>query len=470
MTQQQEYDCISILQDDVFAYILDQETEVEKLNAKESYELIAKRLGVEKAFKARLKAFEKDNERLNAGLRHYEFDLERNKDGKVLNTTNNYLTILRSDKRFRGKLKLNELSDNPEKLVNGKPKEWTEVDDSKTKCYIEKEYSIYSEKKLYDALNIVFKENTYNPVKDIIESVEWDGVSRIYTILNKWLKVFDDAYSREVSRLIFAGGIHRLYDAGCKFDDMPVLIGTRQGEGKSTFVNWLAIQDDFFREVKEIEGQKGIEVLQGAWICEMGELLALTKTKEVEAVKAYITCRVDAYRKPYERRTTRNPRKCIFIGTTNKEQFLTDKTGNRRFYPVTVNCTGYELYEHEEEIRHDILQAWAEALRLYRENKLEQCANKELLDVIREHQENAVEEDYRKEIIRGYLEDKQETCIFDIWFNALDEKQNPRPKDSAEIGLILRQLNWENTSKNYRVAINGKSNTHKRWVNANLPF
>lgn len=461
---------ISILQDEIFAYILDQETEVEKLDAKEYYLRLAENLGVEKAFKNRLKAFEKDNERLNAGIKHYNFELERNKDGKVLNTTNNYLTILRSDERFKGRLMMNELSDNPEKVVKGKVVEWTDVDDSKTKCYIEKEYSIYNEKKLHDALNIIFKENTYNPVKDIIEGVKWDGTSRIYTLLSKWLKVTDDAYTREVCRLIFAGGIHRLYDAGCKFDDMPVLIGTKQGEGKSTFVSWLAIKDDFFREVKEIEGQKGIEVLQGAWICEMGELLALTKAKEVEAVKAYITCRIDAYRKPYERRTTRNPRKCIFIGTTNKEQFLTDKTGNRRFYPVTVRCTGYELYEHENEIKNDILQAWAEALHLYKQGDLEQCANKELLEIIRQRQEDAVEEDYRKEIIRGYLEGKVDTCIFDIWYNALDEKANPKPKDSSEIGLILRQLNWENTNKNYRVTINGKSNTHKKWVNNNLPF
>ena len=71
-------------------------------------------------------------------------------------------------------------------------------------------------------------------------------------------KCEDTPYVQEVSRLIFAGGIHRLYQSGCKFDDMPVLIGTKQGEGKSTLVRWLAMRDEYFTEVNEFDGQKGI--------------------------------------------------------------------------------------------------------------------------------------------------------------------------------------------------------------------
>ncbi len=154
------------------------------------------------------------------------------------------------------------------------------------------------------------------------------------------MKAEDNEYTREVSRLIFAGGIHRLYSPGCKFDDVPVLIGTSQGEGKSTIVRWLAIHDDHFTEVTEIDGQKGVEQLEGAWICEIAELLALTKAKEQEAVKSYIARLKDKYRKPWGKNTDELPRRCIFIGTTNNEQFLRDKTGNRRFYPVKVNSKG----------------------------------------------------------------------------------------------------------------------------------
>lgn len=466
MLEAKELTELQILQPEVFAEVLDLESEVERLELTEELQERAKALGVEAAFKRRLKAYQKDNERINAFVTQYDFYLERNKDGKVMNTTTNYLNILRNDQRFKGKLMLNELSDTPEKRVGEKIVAWSDVDDSKTRCYIEKTYGIFSEKKLYDALNIIFKENSYNPVKDIIEPVKWDGVERIHKLLHKWLGVENTAYTREVSRLIFAGGIHRLYNPGCKFDDMPVLIGTKQGEGKSTFVSWLALKDDFFTEVKEIEGQKGVEALQGTWICEMGELLALTKAKEVEAVKQYITCRVDTYRRPYERRTTKNPRKCIFIGTTNKEQFLTDKTGNRRFYPVTVNCSGYDLFDHKEEIQNDILQCWAEALYLYDQNKLPPYADRTLLKEIKEEQAKAVEDDYRVGLIESYLEKKDTTCILEIWSEALNEWGKPKPKDSAEIALILEKMDgWVNTKKTQRFKQYG---VQKAWVK--MPF
>lgn len=460
---------LQLLSEDTFIHLLDLESEVEKVELLEQLEERAKDLRLLQAFKRKYKAYVKDNDMANKNipLHDYGFTLDCTEKGGTANTSQNYLEILRNDKRFKDKLIMNELSDMPQKLQDGKIIDWTDVDDSKSRCYIEKKYGIHNEKKLHDALNIVFKENSYNPVKDIIERVKWDGKSRIHTLLIKWLGVEDTPYTREVSRLIFAGGINRLYDPGCKFDDMAVLIGTKQGEGKSSFVSWLALKEDFFTEVKEIEGQKGVEVLQGAWICEMGELLALTKAKEVEAVKAYITCRVDTYRKPYERRTTKNPRKCIFIGTTNKEQFLTDKTGNRRFYPVTVNCTGYELFEHKKEIQQDILQCWAEALGLYKQDKLPSYANKELIAEIRAEQEKAVEDDYRVGMIEDFLENKSETCILEIWEKALGETLlKPKPKDSSDIALILNKMpGWINTKKSKRFMEFG---VQKVWVK--MPF
>ena len=221
---------------------------------------------------------------------------------------------------------------------------------------------------------------------------------------------------------------------------MPVLIGTRQGEGKSTIVRWLALDDDFFAEVTEFEGQRGIEAIEGAWICEVSELLAMTKSKEQEAVKSYLTRLNDRYRMPFDRRVTDHKRKCIFIGTTNKEQFLSDKTGNRRFYPVRVWQTGYELYKNEKEIKSYILQCWAEALSLYRQGKLLPYADPALQEVIREKQQQSTQDDYREGMIRDFLENKNEVCVPMLWYEALGMRSDIRPtkKDSAEIGLIMQ--------------------------------
>ena len=280
----------------------------------------------------------------------------------------------------------------------------------------------------------------YHPVRDIIDSIKWDGQNRIETILIKWLKCEDTPYTREVSRLIFAGGINRIYNPGCKFDDVPVLIGLKQGEGKSTFVRWLAMEDKFFREVGEIDGQKGIEILDGAWICEMSELLALTKTKEVEAVKSYMTKTKDSVRRPYDRRLSERPRQCVFIGTTNKRQFLTDKTGNRRFYPVVVNSSGYDLFDNEDAIRHDIAQCWAEAKQRFDEGNLPAFADPTLRKPIQEAQADAAEDDWRDDPIKDYLDMRDKVCIREIWFEALGMPDNALPtrKDSNDIAVIIQ--------------------------------
>lgn len=68
----------------------------------------------------------------------------------------------------------------------------------------------------------------------------------------------------------------------------------------------------------------------------MAELTAAKKA-ETEAVKHFISKREDIYRVDYGKRVTKFPRQCVFFGTTNEMDFLKDKTGNRRFWPVMVD-------------------------------------------------------------------------------------------------------------------------------------
>lgn len=416
----------------------------------------AKELGLQAEMKKALRAyidadkqladeFKKANARKNATI-NLDFDGQ----GRPLSTIENFIKVLKNDAKFSG-LCFNMLTYSPEQIRNGKAEKWTDADDAETRRYIEKKYKFHSVQKCDDALRIIFAENQYHPIRDRIESIKWDGVSRIYDFLHKWTKCDDTPYTREVSRLIFAGGINRLYNPGCKFDDMPVLIGTKQGEGKSTLVRWLALSDTFFTEVNEFEGQKGIEAIEGAWICEVSELLALTKVKEQEAVKSFLTRLNDRYRMPFDKRTTDHQRQCIFIGTTNKEQFLTDKTGNRRFYPVIVHQSGYELFDAEKECRDYICQCWAEAKALYDKGKLKPYADKSLMKEIKIAQDEAVEDDYRVGMIEDFLSTHTETCILQLWKEALqNEFTKPTKKDSNDIALILQSLGWKRDEKTLR--------------------
>lgn len=449
------FDRDALFSREAFLSLMDVQEPEERARLQAVMEIRAQELGLAKQFKTVMKAYTAADEQLAAeykrinSRRRVKIDLDFDGNGRPLASINNFLQVIENDTKFDG-LYFNLLTYSPEQKRNGKMERWLDSDDAETRRYIEKQYGFHSAQKCDDALRIVFAKNQYHPIRDLVDSFEWDGQERIPHFLHTWTKCEDTAYTREVSRLIFAGGIHRLYNPGCKFDDMPVLIGTKQGEGKSTLVRWLALSDEYFSEVNEFEGQRGIENLEGAWICEVSELLAMTKTKEQEAVKSFLTRLNDRYRMPFDKRVTDHPRQCLFIGTTNKEQFLTDKTGNRRFYPVKVNQSGYDLFEHESEIKEYIRQCWAEAKAKFDEEEMKPYANRELISVIREQQEAAVEDDYRVGMIEDYLEMKNEICVLELWQNALKmgEFSKPSKKESNELGLIMQSMpEWEKQPK-----------------------
>ena len=369
----------------------------------------------------------------------------------------NFLLVMQNDDYFDG-IQFNLLSNCPEKRENdGTVRRWTDADDADARKYIEG-FGMYSPQKYDDALRIRFTETAYHPIRDYIETLKWDGIDRIEQFFQFAVKSDDTPYIREAARLIFAGGIQRLYNPGCKYDEMIVLVGTHQGEGKSTLVRWLAMQDQWFGEVSEIEGQRGIEGLEGKWILEIAELLAMVRAKEAEAQKAFITRQEDRYRHPFDKRVSAHPRQCIFIGTTNKAQFLTDKTGNRRYIPVKITQPGTQLYDREAEVKAYILQCWAEAYAKRQTKFMKPVIKLELLEDVRIEQEIATEDDYREGMISDYLDENgiTEVPIIELWEKALhkDAAFCPKPsrRDSNDIALILTKLGFERGKKSKRFA------------------
>jgi len=352
------------------------------------------------------------------------------------------------DLHYSGRLRKNVMTGRQEYFDSNEKvwKEWADVNDAQMRAWFQTNYGLYSERMLRDALEVYFNAHEANPLKDLLETLKWDGRPRIGSFLHEILQCDDTPYYREVSRLIFAGGIHRAYCPGCKFDEMVVLVG-KQGGGKSTIVRWLNMEDRFFREIKTITGKEGIEALRGVWIAEVAELMAMTRVREAEAVKAFITSQEDSYRPPYARHVETLPRRCTFIGTTNNAQFLSDRTGNRRFYPVHCKVDGYDLLSREKEIREYIRQCWAEALALFRKGELKPYADRSVLPFIREQQEDAMEDDWRIGAIRQYLDQmksdpRSTVSVIELWHTALGEPEESKPtrRDSIEITQILESM------------------------------
>lgn len=397
-------------------------------------------------------------------------EITYNKRGRPEATIDNFFLFMTREKEYQG-IRFNLMTNCAEiHEVDAAGKisitPWDDAAEAKSLNFFEREYNLYSPAKHDAALRIFFDLQRYNPLLDLVESLEWDGVNRCENFLRAWAKVEDTPYTREVSRLIFAGGINRLYSPGCKFDDVPVLVGTRQGEGKSSLVKWLALNDQYSAITKNMSGdQKSIEAIQGAWIVEISELAAF-KTTDTESLKAFCTKTSDKYRLPYDKTVSTFPRRCIFIGTTNNRQFLSDKTGNRRFYPVEVHSDGYALFNHEAEVRDYIAQCWAEARERFKAGNMPPVADPALIDVYREKQAEAMEDDWRVGVIEQYLNTKgagDRVCVKELFDHALyqDEHRQPTFRDSREVGEILDRLpGWTRLPK---VAKTGEYGAQRCW-------
>jgi hypothetical protein len=140
---------------------------------------------------------------------------------------------------------------------------------------------------------------------------------------------------------------------------MLILEG-EQGRKKSTALKVIAGEDFFTDTMPTIGDKDALLQIHGPWIIEVQELDAFDK-REATAVKSFMSVCRDRFRSPYGRTTKEHDRKNVFAGTTNRETYFSDETGNRRFWPVaTARDCDVVLLAAERD------QLWAEAVARYR--------------------------------------------------------------------------------------------------------
>lgn len=294
-----------------------------------------------------------------------KLDLNK-KTGECEPTQNNALLILRNDPALKDAFGYDLFNEVPKlrRDVPWRPKGsvktdgrgilWTDQDDAGLRWYMQLVWKFRSDNDLRSALEQAFHMNEFHPVRDYLQQLVWDGTERIDTLLQDAFGVEDNAYTRAVSRKWMCGAVARVMRPGVKFDCVPVLVGA-QGVGKSTFASLLA--KGWFNDSMINMGSKdGYESLRGSWIIELGELASL-KRQEVDSIKAFVAKQEDTYRAAYARRAATYPRQCVFIGSTNEAEFLKDRTGERRWWPVNV--------EHKldrQRLTEAVDQLWAEAV------------------------------------------------------------------------------------------------------------
>ena len=223
-------------------------------------------------------------------------------------------------------------------------------------------YGITGKEKILDGLAVYLRNHQVHGLKERLLQTQWDGVPRVDTLLQDYFGAVDSLYTREAMRKTLVGAVARILNPGVKFDTMLILSG-RQGLGKSTFFRFLGMEW-YSDSLGTFEGKDAAELLQGYWIIEAGELTGMTKS-EMNAVKQFLSKCDDIYRASYGRRTEKHPRQCIIVGTTNNQEFLTDVTGNRRFWPVDLTGEGRKKSIWGD-LPGEVEQIWAEAVARYR--------------------------------------------------------------------------------------------------------
>jgi predicted P-loop ATPase len=409
--------------------------------------------------------------------------------GMPAKTIDNIIIILENDPLLKNKTAFNEFANRAEVLGtlpwdrSTSRRTWGNKDDAGLIHYLEHTYSIKGDKSIDRAFTLSTYKHSFNGVQEYLKSLCWDGVKRVDTLLTDYLGAKDSAYTRAVIRKSLAAAVARAMTPGCKYDYMPILVGP-QGIGKSTFLRILGRQW-FSDSLQTFEGKEASEMIQGVWINEIGELSGFNRS-ETNSVKQFLSRSEDIYREPFGKRTNPYPRRCIFFGTTNDSEFLKDRTGNRRFWPVDTGVVKASKSVFED-FEKEVDQIWAEAFlrwqlgeQLYltgeakAESEEEQEAHRESNakeGIIREFIDRPVPLDWDKRSLSErrlywaaeYGRENIETvkrdrvCAAELWCECIGgEIKFMRRNDSLEINSVLSNIHgWKRHKKVQRFGCYG---------------
>lgn len=406
-----------------------------------------------------------------------------NKNETVKNDFYNYVQIMTHDNYLKDKFRLNLFSN----MIEVSDVFWNldshYLSDDDVICVRDLVSTVYwldREENIYQAISNRARELAYNPMVDKLSNLKWDGVPRLDRLLPEYLGAETSEYTTAVTKMMFFAAIQRIMNPGCKYDNCVILADKEQGGGKSTLIRYMALSDEYYCSLKQVDNdEKAFRLIRTAWIIELEEMVATKKAESIEAIKRYLSQKQDSYCEKYEKITKIYPRHQVFIGTTNKPQFLPDDmTGNRRFYPVMCDKTKAIRHPVEDEIeaRAFVEQCYAEAMEVGAAEGWPLVLDKKFDEELELLRRESTPEDTKVGVIQDWLDNTTEraVCTRMIYYECLNKDNDNAPEptrwliDEISDILNLKIKGWEKlkgkNGKDSTMRLRSPYGTQRVWV------
>ena len=343
---------------------------------------------------------------------------------------------------LKDRLRLNGLSKEIE--LDGKP---FNLDRARLRLGVyHKIYLESSREEVQDMIVEIAEANEYSPVVEYLNSVyeEFGNDTSILDDLAKRYFGADSPIANVMTVRTLIAAVARAFDPGCKHDEALILQGP-QDYGKSSFFRILASQDWFDDSFASVSDKDEKLKLHGAWIVEWAELETIFRRRDISSTKAFLSCQNDRLRPPYGRTVVQMKRQSIIVGSTNEDEFLSDSTGNRRFWVVPVRKKiDQQLVERERD------RIWSAAVAMYKRGDrwdLSDAEKKDAAAVASEFQTR----DPWFDLVSDFVRSREIVSARDILEDALEIESGRQDQGQLmRIAKILRESGWKKSFREYK--------------------
>ncbi len=321
-----------------------------------------------------------------------------------------------------------------------------------------------------DAIAVIAESNKYHPVYDYLEDCHTrigDDTSILNGLAYKCFGVENPLYEAFLKKTLIAA-VARIYYPLTKFEklipkvakvDHVFCLVSSQGAKKSTFFEALSGEPFFTDNLdKDLAHKDNIARLHRKWICEIGEIDRVTNSRYEGDLKNFITIKTDIQRFAYLRAQKVCPRQFLFVGTSNRDDFLTDPTGDRRYWILRTNKKINSAFVSDN---RDAI--WAAAVSLYKSG-----AEWWLSDVEQEasnHNNRRYQSDSAwMPSIAAFCEYRDKVSVTEILYHIEPQKAKHTNSMQKEVLNCLIRLGYSKNNQRHKALIDGATLRVYSWV------